>query len=413
MLASDTEEERLAKAVLTLVGSLAAVSGLVWGSIYALLGRPVSAAVPTTYSVVFLISFLWFAQTKRVAPFRFIQLLLYLVLPFSLQASLGGFVQGSAVMLWAIFAPVGALILGGRRASVPWLTAYAILGAMSGLAEGQLVRQVPPLPGASQTIFFVMNVLGVSGMIYLVLRYFMGERDLAMARSERLLLNILPKPVADRLRHDPRAIADGFDEVSILFADIAEFTPYSASVPPHELVEFLNKLFSDFDRLAGRYGLEKIKTIGDCYMVAAGLPTPRADHLEALAEMALEMQRSLNGRTFPDDRPLQVRIGIHSGPVVAGVIGVQKFIYDLWGDTVNLASRMESHGLPGTIQVSPAVYEALRSRYRFEERGDVAIKGKGSMRTYLLVGRMEQPPAGDIGIGGSHPDRISASDIVR
>ena len=206
-------------------------------------------------------------------------------------------------------------------------------------------------------------------------------------KSERLLLNILPQPIAERLKQGQSNIADGFAEVTILFADIVGFTEISARVSPEELVNLLNQIFSAFDRLTEEYGLEKIKTIGDNYMVAGGLPMPQPDHAEVIAEMALDMQQEILRFSIECGKPLNIRIGINTGPVVAGVIGTKKFIYDLWGDAVNTASRMESQGIPGKIQVSASTYNLLQNKYSFEERGIIQVKGKGEMTTYLLTGR--------------------------
>ncbi len=210
-------------------------------------------------------------------------------------------------------------------------------------------------------------------------------------KSERLLLNILPAAIANRLKQDSRAIADGFSEATVLFADIVGFTELSSHLPPQELVGLLNQIFSRFDTLAEKHGLEKIKTIGDAYMVVGGLPNPRTDHAAAVAAMALDMQSAIRTMNAEFSHPLNIRIGINSGPVIAGVIGIKKFIYDLWGDTVNIASRMESHGQAGEIQVSEATYQALQSTpnvtYEFVDRGLIAVKGKGDMRTYWLKNR--------------------------
>ncbi|WP_008312228.1 adenylate/guanylate cyclase domain-containing protein [Leptolyngbya sp. PCC 6406] len=211
------------------------------------------------------------------------------------------------------------------------------------------------------------------------------------AKSEQLLLNILPEPIADRLKRGEKDISEGFSGVSILFADIVDFTPLSETVPPAELVEILNLVFSAFDRLSEQHGLEKIKTIGDAYMVVGGLPDPRPDHAEAIAEMALSMQATMDQLSRKIDQPLAIRIGINSGPVVAGVIGTKKFIYDLWGDTVNVASRMEAMGISGGIQVAQPTYDLLRDKYCFEDRGEIEIKGKGHMHAYLLKGRCLAP----------------------
>ena len=212
-------------------------------------------------------------------------------------------------------------------------------------------------------------------------------------RSERLLLNILPAPIATRLKQQEDVIADGFAEVTVLFADLVDFTRRSQRSSPQQVVQVLDGLFSAFDQLTRRQGLEKIKTIGDAYMVAGGLPEPRPDHADAVAELALAIREEIARRSDPSGQPLQVRIGIDTGPVVAGVIGSDKFSYDLWGDTVNTASRMESSGVPGCIQVTDRAYRRLRDGYRFERRGPIQVKGKGEMATYFLVGRTNDAAA--------------------
>jgi class 3 adenylate cyclase len=216
-----------------------------------------------------------------------------------------------------------------------------------------------------------------------------SRRALALEqeKSERLLLNVLPAPIAARLKAGEEVIADAFPDVTVLFADLVDFTRRSQRISPAQVVATLNELFSTFDRLAQRHGLEKIKTIGDAYMVAGGLPTPRPDHAQAVAEMALAIRDEVTRRVDPSGQPLQVRIGIDTGPVEAGVIGTSKFSYDLWGDTVNTASRMESHGIAGCIQVTARTYQRLRDGYRLQRRGPIPVRGIGEMVTYLLLGR--------------------------
>ena len=216
------------------------------------------------------------------------------------------------------------------------------------------------------------------------------ERKFAQEQTEELLINILPKPIALRLQAKQGVIADSFSDVSVLFADLVGFTDFSNQKTPRELVELLNLIFSEFDQLTERHGLEKIKTIGDAYMVVGGLPMPREDHDLAIGRMALDMQEAINRYNTQCQEKLSLRIGINIGPVVAGVIGLTKFIYDLWGDTVNVASRMESSSIPGKIQVTEVVYQRLRSQFLFEERGSIPIKGKGEMLTYLLLGVKEE-----------------------
>ena len=210
---------------------------------------------------------------------------------------------------------------------------------------------------------------------------------LQQEQTEKLLLNILPSSIAQRLKQEQGIIADSFEEVSVMFADLVGFTELSSRKSPSQIVEMLNAIFSKFDQLAEQHGLEKIKTIGDAYMVVAGLPTPRSDHAEAIAQMALDIQAEIKELSISTGELFNLRIGINSGPVVAGVIGIKKFIYDLWGDTVNIASRMESQGIAGAIQVTATTYDLLREKFEFQKRGVIPIKGKGTMTTYVLTGR--------------------------
>jgi guanylate cyclase len=400
----DTEEDRLRKGTLILASSLIAVLAVTWVATYLAIGRPLSAAIPFAYEVATVAGLAWLWRTKRFGGFRLSQLVLMLLLPCLLQVTLGGFVPSSGIVLWAAFAPIGALMLLGVRESVPWFVAYAALLVVLGLVDQRLPSGDPPIPAPVVVTFFVMNVAGVSLTIYAIVSYFVREREemhaaleIEQERSERLLLNVLPQAIAERLKAGPNAIAEHHDEVTVLFADLVGFTAHTERIEPHRLVAFLDELFTTFDRLADEQGLEKIKTIGDAYMAAGGLPEPRPDHAEAVAEMALAMREHLSEVSAPWDgsEPLALRIGIDSGPVVAGVIGRRKFIYDLWGDTVNTASRMESHGVPGGIQVTPRTHTLLRDRYAFRPRGRIDVKGKGEMEAYLLLGRLDEVgPAG-------------------
>lgn len=251
----------------------------------------------------------------------------------------------------------------------------------------------------SPTLLFVTNftatVIFNSAILYGIIFYAVRQMERAEAaaerehkRSEGLLLNILPPRIAERLKGGKNAeIADAYEEASILFADMAGFTSRAADTSPEELVRFLNGLFTGLDALVERHGLEKIKTSGDAYMVVSGVPLARPDHVNALADLALDMREAVAGLVDPKGRAVPVRIGIACGPVVAGVVGTRKFFYDVWGDAVNVASRMESTGIPGRIQVSPEVYENLKNEFELECRGPVDIKGKGKMLTWFLMDR--------------------------
>jgi class 3 adenylate cyclase len=389
-LPSDSEELRLRKAVLVLSSTLIACLAFVWVATFAVLGLWASAAIPFTYQIASVAGLCAFARTRRYLLFRRSQLWMCLVLPFALQWSLGGFSNSSAVCLWAFTSPLGALLFVGTRQAIPWLAAFAGLVVISGAIDPALAASAPHIPNGVVVAFFMLNVVGVTTTAYVLLQYFVRGREREQAKAERLLLNVLPAPVAARLKQDDGTIADACAEVTVLFADIVDFTPLSARLSPHELVAVLDRVFAAWDRLAARYGVEKIKTIGDAYMAAAGIPLPRQDHAQAITEMAVAMRPEAARIASETGLPLQVRIGIDTGPVIAGVIGRTKFIYDLWGDTVNTASRMESHAPPGTIQVTQRTYDSLQDQYELRPRGTIEVKGKGPLATYLLIGPREK-----------------------
>jgi class 3 adenylate cyclase len=397
-LPSDSEETRLRKSVLVLSSSLMATLASVWVATYAALGLWLSAAIPFAYQLASAASIYACARGRRYRLFRASQLGMSLGLPFALQWSLGGFRTSAAVALWGLTSPVGAVLFVGARQAVPWFLAFAALVAVSAAIDPALAAGAPDIPNGVVVTFFALNFLGVSTTVYVLLQYFVRARERALADSERLLLNVLPAPIASRLKQSEQVIADGFEEATVLFADIVGFTGLAERLPPADVVVLLDRVFAGWDGLAARHGVEKIKTIGDAYMVAAGLPRPREDHAEAIADMALEMSAEVARCTADSGQALEVRIGIDTGPVVAGVIGRAKFIYDLWGNTVNMASRMESHGLPGAIQITEHAHERLRHRYELRQRGTIDIKGKGPMTTYLLIGRRDArstEPTGD------------------
>jgi guanylate cyclase len=331
----------------------------------------------------------------------FVQLVLILLLPFLLMLALGGFVSGSAVILWSILSPLAALIFEEPRRAPAWWLAYVGLVVMAGLLEPGL-RAEHSLSPERVRLLFVLNVSTVGSLAFVLLYTFVRQRDALHARlqaeqqkGENLLLNILPPEIAQILKNEERTIADHFADATILFADMVGFTPLTAAMAPAEMVDLLNEVFTYFDGLVDKYGLEKIRTIGDSYMVAAGVPRPRADHAQAAAGLALEMRHYIRTDPACVARQLDFRIGLNSGPVVAGVIGRKKFIYDLWGDAVNTASRMESHGVPGCIQLTASTCALIEAEFECEPRGTIQVKGKGAMETWYLVGRRQAsaPPS--------------------
>lgn len=243
-------------------------------------------------------------------------------------------------------------------------------------------------PVSTQSVVF--SFVGLTVLIFAVMIYFVRQRDRFQKQSDDLLYNILPDEIADQLKRQHGMIADYYPSASVLFADVVGFTPMSSSLAPDELVGLLDEVFKDLDRLVAQAGLEKIKTIGDEYMVASGVPVERADHAEAVCELALEIHDRISSKEYHGHR-LRFRIGINSGPVVAGIIGRDKFTYDLWGDTVNTASRMETHGIAGSTQISPSTHALIEDLFVCEHRGSIEVKGKGEIETWLLVERKTTP----------------------
>jgi adenylate cyclase len=388
----DDEDTRLRKALLVLIAVLILPIGLLWGFLYLGFGSW-TGWFAFLYVAVSLLSILTFARNHDVVLFLRIQLLSILLLPTVSMIWLGGVLPAGGVGLWGILAPLGALVFRGVRSGIRWYVAFVVAFLASGIA-GSLLDVPPRVPEWFSTLMLLLNVSVGGTVVFTLLALFAQQRRDALAallteheRAEGLLLNILPGSIAERLKASPTTIADQFTEASLLYADVVDFTPRSRDLSPAEVVGMLDRLFSHFDELAERYDLEKIKTIGDAYMVAAGVPIPRPDHAAALANLAIDMTEAVSPGGAVGDLGLQVRIGINSGPVVAGVIGRKRFLYDLWGDAVNTASRMESAGMPERIQITEATHELLKNEFVCERRGMVEVKGKGEMETWYLTRR--------------------------
>jgi class 3 adenylate cyclase len=354
---------------------------------YAVLGlmadRPVVVAFAIFQIAGQVINLVIFSRTKRLAPMVVTLTALGLLTIFSGVLTLGGLANGSGNVIYAILAPIGVVLLIGSRAGWP---AYGALVALVvvGVVLDPLIPDDQALPHGATLVLLSANLLGTAAIALVVVQYIDGERQAARRQSDALLLNVLPEAIAVRLKAGERVIADHYTEASVLFADIVGFTPMAEVRSPQAVVGILNELFTEFDRLAEQFGLEKIKTIGDAYMVVAGVPEPRDDHAQVIMEMALAMHARTAGLTTEEGRPLQIRVGISSGPLVAGVIGEKKFSYDLWGDTVNTAARMESSGIAGCIQLTDATHDLLADRYPFVHRDGLDVKGKGPMSTWTL-----------------------------
>jgi len=410
----DSEQERLNKTLAIFASGLMGFGSMLWLVIYQAMGIKFSATVPFTYIVVSAASLGVFLWNRNFGLFRFIQTSLFLFVPFMMQWSIGSYVSSSGVMLWALLAPVGVMMFQGPRESLPWFFAYLVMTAVSGFFDYFLTEgNESGISAQSIAVFFALNFAAMSTIVYLLISFFVRQRDRLQARvddqyrllqdeqekSERLLLNILPGPIAERLKANQTTIADGFSDVTVMFADIINFTRLAEEMPPKFMVTLLNEVFSHFDQLAEKYGLEKIKTIGDAYMVAGGLEEHHERHASesgeheycsAICGMAIEMRDYMEALSGIRRVRLQIHVGIGTGPVVAGVIGMKKFIYDLWGDTVNIASRVTEQAGPSTILVDATTYRRARNRYEFDGPSEVQVKGKGSLSVYRLVGLRQE-----------------------
>lgn len=399
---TDTQEERLRKNLLVFACAFMNLAVMLWLAIYWTMGLNFPANVPLIYQLISVASLVYYFRTKRFKPFRFVQLNLFLFAPFIMQWSIGTTVTLSGVMLWALLAPIGALVVAGWRESIPWFIAYIVMTVVSGAFDYFLSTGTDGgLSMKTINVFFALNFATMSSIIYFLMRYFVMEMDKIRGqldqqnqllaeeqkKSERVLLNVLPSSIARRLKDYQGLIADGHADVTVMFADLVNFTQLTESLSPEQMVALLNTVFSGFDELTEKHGLEKIKTIGDAYMVVGGLTHDGKDYTRDIADLALEMRQFLAGDPKLSRFNLGIHTGIATGPVVAGVIGTKRFIYDLWGDTVNIASRLTDEAVQGMIQVDKTTYNRIRHDYVFEPPATIHVKGKGEMVMYRLTAR--------------------------
>lgn len=381
----DSETRRFQKVLVVVVASIGSIATL-FNALALFRAGLGPAGWAYVASAVFLLAG---AVALLVWPYRYVVITFallvdVLVFPAVVQVFSGGLASGLYALPWTIFAPLGAVLALGVRHAIVHLGLFVVtvmgVAALDPFARN-FAPQVTPEAIASFNVPSLLSLGAIAGATSL---YLLRQVDRFRVEADSLLLNVLPASIAARLKEEKATIADRFEAVTVLFADIVGFTPLSSGAEPEVVVDMLNSIFSTFDDLAREHGIEKIKTIGDSYMAAAGLLEPRDDHAVAAIEFALDLLEVVQSKAGLEGRPLRLRIGINTGPVVAGVIGHDRFIYDLWGDTVNMASRMESNGVNDRIQVTRAVVDELGDHYRFEPREPIDIKGKGMTVTYLL-----------------------------
>jgi guanylate cyclase len=380
---TDDDDLRLRKRVLVIASYILIVGALQLPALAQ--GHPLGWFVAATMPLVTAINLIVLARTRRFK--RYVKVLILTVFAFSavIEVSLGGLAGSSAAVVFAFLGPVFALLGLGPRHATAWFVAFmaVVIGVI--LLDPIVSSRIPPQPYALRLIWYAANLGVPLGITFALLRYTDIRRRRAEARSQELLTNAIPQSIAVRLQHGEERIAESYPETTVLFADLAAFTPWARQTDPARVVGFLDELFSRFDALAADAGVEKIKTIGDAYMAVAGAPEPRTDHAAAGIRLALGMIGALDEARRRLDAPLRLRIGLASGPVVGGVIGQRRILFDLWGDTVNIASRMQSSGVPGRVHVAESTRALLGDAYAFEELETVEVKGLGPMTTYLLA----------------------------
>jgi len=378
----DDDDLMVRKRFLVLCSICVLPPAVLWGLFYLAVNEPLAAAIPLGYSVISALSIGLFAVRREFRVLRAVELWLILALPFLLHLALGGFVPSSAVILWSMLCPFAALVFADVRAAARWFGLFVLLVCLGATVQLRVDNHLRP---ELVTLLFVLNVSVVGSIVFVLLASFVRQIETEHRRAEGLLLNVLPAAIARRLKTAPGIIADAYTDATILFADVVNSTPLTSSLSARDMVSLLDEYVSAFDAFARRHGVEKIRTIGDNWMGVAGVPNARADHAACAAHLALDMLAFARTRAAEGARCLEFRIGLNSGPVVGGVIGRDKFVFDIWGDSVNLASRMESTGIPGRIQVGPATYDLLKEHYVLEPRGRVAVKGKGEVETWFLI----------------------------
>jgi adenylate cyclase len=370
--------------IVRLVAGTLVASVVMTGAIAFLMFRfdePVAGWSTLGLTAVYLVVFVWYLATGRVVGPAVLAMVASFVDVTIVHVALGGFAYSGGYLAWGISLTFALVLMLGRREGIVSGVLLAVLAVVLAFFEAPLAAgRAPPDPGL-RAFLFASVLIGNLAVVTAALIYFLRRISLERQRAEHLLLNVLPGEVAEELKERGRVEPRRFDSISVVFADIVGFTQRYAGADPGEMVDQLNGIFTRFDTLAAKYGCEKIRTIGDAYMVAAGVPVARPDHAQAAAGLALEMLE------YSAEGPFTFRIGINSGPVVAGVIGTSKFQYDVWGDTVNTASRMESHGEPGRIQISETSYRLIADDFICVPRGAIQVKGKGELTTWFLEGR--------------------------
>ncbi len=396
LLAADASvnDAELSHRLLVLCATMMAIPAFFWGGIYAYFGEYRAAAIAWTFTLISIGTLVLFRKEKGFRLLRESQLFLTLMLPFLVMLELGGFINSSAVIVWSLISPMGALIFANRKTAACWFVAFILLILGGAAINFPATTTENGLPPELVIILFVMNLSGVSIVAFVLLVYFVSQKEKTFAllkeerqRSENLIRNMLPEAIGERLKQGQQPIADRLDNITILFADISGFTSYAMNRPPEEVVTLLDMIFSHFDNIASRRGLEKIKTIGDAYMVCGGLDGDAKTGAIEAAAFALDILAYVKELSEQSTGSLGLRTGINTGSVVAGVIGHSKYSYDIWGDAVNIAARLQQTAETGTILISKTTAQLLGGEFILEPQGEAELKGHTPVSTYTLLSK--------------------------
>lgn len=387
-LLDDSESVRIRKTTLAIVYFLLIPVNSLWTLALYFLNLPASALINLSGVLLIIAACMYLLRTRNFTVFMNFALGYTFILIFALQASLGGIVNSGVLVSWGLLAAMASVLVLNQKTSIFW-AGVNVVGFVVLLAfDEPISKSTFALPANFSLVNGFFNVLWITFLAMLLILYLVRELETAQDLADRLLYNVLPPKIAVRLKQNSGTVANAYESASVLFADIVGFTPLSTMLSPSEMIELLNRIYSSFDKLVLRHGVEKIRTIGDNYMVASGVPDPRPDHAQALADLALDMLAYCDSLEPIEGQTIKFRIGINSGPLIAGVIGDVKYQYDIWGDAVNTASRMESHGKPGRIQITEETNKLLGDHYVLLPRGEIDVKGKGRMETWFLESKL-------------------------
>ena len=384
----DSQELAFRKLLILLIASMCSLCGIAWSALYYFVfGFGVIASLPISFTFIVGTTIIISHYSRNYKLLVLVQLTCITWISALIQWTIGGIDQSGFVTAWSFLGPLGAVIFLSLRQAIGWMLMFLFIVVISAVYEPALLGYVPPISGLVKIIFYIMNIGTASTVVFVASAWFMSSIQKEKRRSDNLLLDILPAEVAEELKEKGHSDARQFENVTVLFTDFKGFSNHAEKLSAHDLVKEINECFSAFDNILSRHNIEKIKTVGDAYLAASGLPVANSSHAEDMVNAAIEIRDFMLYRRERMPSSFEIRIGVHSGFVVAGIVGVKKFAYDIWGDTVNIAARMEQSSEAGKINISQSTYELIGDKFTCEYRGEIEAKNKGKLKMYFV----EQP----------------------